>query len=100
MTIDEKIKQAAETQSERSVRDFGQLSDTLVVSRINYERGARMVKSEMLADMQKLVDALEYCAENADPDDEAALAQKFLCMRGACRIALAEFNAKYNKGEK
>lgn len=36
------------------------------------------------------VEALEYCANNADPTNDMATAQKFLAMRGVCRINLAE----------
>jgi len=35
------------------------------------------------------VEALEYCANNADPINDMATAQKFLAMRGICRINLA-----------
>ena len=36
------------------------------------------------------VEALEYCANNVDPANDMATAQKFLAMRGICRINLAE----------
>ena len=50
----------------------------------------RSPKSEMLADMQKLVDALEFTIKESGTSTN---------YNHKCRETLAEFNAKY-KGEK
>ena len=121
MTIDEKIKQAVEEHIKKATenrcspksskyqehKDFVcqcQLADWLAKS-------ANFVKSEMLADMQKLVEALEFYADMAKDDNESLddcleracidraeskeynLSGKYVAEKAV--KALAEFNAKY-----
>lgn len=142
MTIDEKIKQAAEKHNEvdylkftfSKIRQLLNKAHLEIVKRREY-RGAResdvlewlseyvennfthksvveAVKSEMLADMQKLVDALEFYADESSWSisetykqfnriDDQDLEYKPGCGRydllagKKAREALGEFNAKY-----
>lgn len=101
MTIDEKIKQAAE---EYSINPYTQ---------VDYTLGANFLKSEMLADMQKLVDALEFYADKLNwrtnsgkigitpltNGCDAEIIDRLFTGGKRARQALTEFNAKY-KGEK
>lgn len=78
MTIDEKIEQAAR---EYSINPITQL---------DYILGASFVKSEMLADMQKMAEALEKIYKVECKQQSCSIAA-----RAISRQALAEFNAKY-----
>lgn len=111
MTIDEKIKQAAENSVNRHWLELNE-ADARVRK---FEQGANFLKSEMLADMQKLAEALKFYANMAKDDDrnlddcleracinraeskEYNLGGKYVAEKAV--KALAEFNEKY-KGEK
>jgi len=74
--LEQYIDRRSEKQSERSVRDFGQLSDTLVVSRINHTRGANDIAELLLI----AVDALRHTfpgpyGENVNHFNKKALAE-------------------------
>jgi len=122
MTIDEKIKQAAKACKHDLFNTGDANLDTLLFHNREWGffEGANALKSEMLADMQKLAEALELpemdCGDNSCRFVDRS---KPMGMRtnGGCRCldgrnhllikrhffnqkqALAEFNAKY-KGEK
>ena len=102
MTIDEKIKQAAEGQS---MRLTSSLIDADTRARI-FTNGAKFLKSEMLADMQKLADALEYYNSLSDRVSvEYAYKDNTFCyslvtdarLQTLAGQALAEFNVKYKE---
>ena len=116
MTIDEKIKQAAEAIADAITIDGRPLVNTERSSFIfGFYQGEQYPKSEMLADMQKLVEALEFYADMAKDDNESLddcleracidraeskeynLSGKYVAEKAV--KALAEFSAKY-KGEK
>lgn len=117
MTIDEKIKQAAEAIADVITIDGRPLVNTERSSFIfGFYQGEQYAKSEMLADMQKLAEALEFYADESSWSisetykqfnriDDQDLEYKPGCGRydllagKKARQALAEFNAKY-KGEK
>lgn len=116
MTIDEKIEKAAEKfhPCEGECDSYGICLECSYAN--TFRRGANFVKSEMLADMQKLVEALEFYADMAKDDNknlddcleracidraeskEYNLSGKYVAEKAV--KALAEFNAKYLKKEK
>lgn len=88
MTIDEKIEQAAR---EHSINPITQL---------DYVLGANFLKSEMLADMQKLAKALEKAIQYGEFAEWAIEENESLQKLDVdARQALAEFKQKY-QGEK
>ena len=104
MTIDDKIKQAAEKYAPIYPND----GHTSCLEQCAFIAGADVMKSEMLADMQKLAEALEYYNSLSDRVSvEYAYKDNTFCynvvtderLRTLATKALAEFNAKY-KGDK
>ena len=93
MTIDEKIKQAADKYKRMLVPQDGYMTQRCFIA------GADFLKSEMLADMQKLIVALEFYANNSTSVWDCNGEHEIEHDSGKARQALAEFNAKY-KGEK
>ncbi|RTL05278.1 hypothetical protein EKK58_08445 [Candidatus Dependentiae bacterium] len=87
MTIDEKIKQYALQIAEKEI-SYGRSGFDDI--REDVERGAGFVKSLMLADMKKLVEALEKIYKVECKQQSCSIAA-----RAISRQALAEFNAKY-----
>lgn len=112
MTIDEKIKQAADDFKQQMDRN----NNPNVFSETSFNLGVNLMKSEMLADMQKLAEALAFYADESSWSisetykqfnriDDQDLEYKPGCGRydllagKKARQALSDFNAKY-KGEK
>ena len=89
MTIDEKIKQAAEAIADAITIDGRPLVNTERSSFIfGFYQGEQYPKLEMLADMQKLAEALGR-ALKPDVEYESLIAKEIV------KKALVEFNAKY-----
>lgn len=123
MTIDEKIKQAAEEYAKNKIGEAEPSSQFLTTSGIESLRndcrnfflsGADFVKCEMLADMQKMADALKFYADESSWSisetykqfnriDDQDLEYKPGCGRydllagKKARQTLAELNAKYKE---
>ena len=101
MTIDEKIKQAAEENYKSIPWQFVNNQSFHSVHRNAFSAGAEAMKSEMLADMQKMAESLEdiindlnnICGCSYDEQCTACfLKEKY-------ENPLAQFNEKY-KGKK
>lgn len=100
MTIDEKIKQAADEYKQQMDRN----NNPNVFSETSFNLGVSLVKSEMLADMQKMAEALEYYNSLSDRVSvEYAYKDNTFCynvvtdarLETLAGQVLAEFNAKY-----
>ena len=99
MTIDEKIEKAAEENYKSIPWQFVNNQSFHSVHRNAFSAGAEAMKFEMLADMQKLIVALEFYANNSTSVWDCNGEHEIEHDSGKARQALAEFNAKY-KGEK
>ena len=94
MTIDEKIKQAADKYKRMLVPQDGYMTQRCFIA------GADFLKSEMLADMQKLADALEFYQKHADCNSGVIYGN---CRCSFCKRdeefkrTFSEFNAKYKE---
>lgn len=95
MTIDEKIKQAAEGQS---MRLTSSLIDADTRARI-FTNGANLVKSEMLADMQKLAETVKDIINDLNNNCECSYDEQCTAcfLKEKYENALDEFNAKYKE---
>lgn len=112
MTIDEKIKQAAEAFGNKRARmqcssgcehtDKVWQRHLKVGAEDGFIAGTEAMRSEMLADMQKLAEALEFYQKHADCNSGVIYGN---CRCSFCKRdeefkrTFAEFNAKY-KGQK